>query len=269
MIRDWLRSLDRTETSYGFKVTDLTEANSPPLSDDLVSWLALQLLQAHTNVEHLKRRYHARSAEELTHYINTHLFRAAKTPLEENVLRGEWGEVISGLVLRDFRNLSTSLVKLRYKLNRTRATFGIDVFGIESNANKEVVALYICEAKTRIKYDKHVGREAHDSLILHDTAAIVTIADFMSNVYYEARDWDMVDQFDQIVRDQSIATNQEIFLLCERDLWNEEILEELQSVPNRLPNLTVNVILVNQLDHVYRDSTNRTSKVAEEMVYGS
>lgn len=274
VIRDWLTVSDRTTGSYNFKITDLTEVTSPSSNEDLMVWLATQLLDAHTNIEHLKRKYHDKPQNVLKDYVSTYVFPPARNTLEENGRRGDWGEVISDLVLRDIRNLTTSLIKLRYKLNRRKVTFGIDVFGIESD-NAEVIAVYICEVKTRITYDKEVGRKAVESLRIHDTNAIVDISEFMAEIHFNAGDMDMADRYDAIAyraatpTEPAIPIKQEIFLLCEKNLWKEEILQKLQSMDEPPTDFTVNVVLVQNLDEIYRNSVVLTPQVAKELIYDS
>lgn len=189
--------------------------------------------------------------------------------LEKNVRRGDFGEIITSLILRDINSLETTLIKLRYKLNRKKSSFGIDVFGVQLDKNGQVCGLCICETKTKITYDKAIGIKAHDSLFSDDQSAIITISDFMSNLYYTSGNYDLSDQFDKIVLQKAnFPTNHHIFLVHEKDKFNEEILDELDKFKDLQKGIHVNVLLIENLDALMHESHSLIPTVGERLVYG-
>ena len=85
----------------------------------------------------------------------------------------------------------------------------------------------------------------------------------------------MADRYDAIAyraatpTEPAIPIKQEIFLLCEKNLWKEEILQKLQSMDEPPTDFTVNVVLVQNLDEIYRNSVVLTPQVAKELIYDS
>jgi Cap4 SAVED domain len=269
MIWEWLEEKERKSHKFSFHIIDLTET-SIRAHQQFPSWLASELLVAYKDPAHLKYRYGQRERQELRDYLSTEVFPPTTTTLEKNTRRGDWGEIVTGLVLRDIRKLETTLIKLRYKLNKKKSSFGIDVFGVQTDSSGKIVGLCICETKTKITYDKDIGCKAYNSLMSNDTSAIISIADFMSTIYFNAGRFDLVDQFDDIVVQKAkFPTEHHIFLVHEKSLWNDEILMNLSNVPNLLQGLKVNVLLIDELDDLVEKSCALVPDVGEDIVYGT
>lgn len=269
MIRDWLRIVTRYEHDYKFNIIDATETD---IREDasFPSWLAEQLLVAYKNPEHLKRRYSKREKGELKNYLTTQVFPPLTKKLDQNVRRGDWGEIITSLILRDIHQLETALIKLRYKLNRRKSSFGIDVFGVQLDKEGKVCGLCVCEAKTKITYDKQIGIKAYNSLYFNDNSSIITICDFMSTLYYNEGNYDLSDQFDEIVlQEANFPTDHHIFLVHEKDKWNEDILIELDNLGDLKQGFHVNVLLIENLDQLAQHSFSLIPDVGERIVYGT
>lgn len=269
MIRDWLIHTTRNTHGYQYNVIDVSETDIRA-EVAFPSWLAGELLVAYKNPEHLKRRYSKRDKKELQDYLVNEVFPPVTETLDKNVRRGDWGEIVTSLILRDVKQLETALIKLRYKLNRKKSTFGIDVFGVQLDAFGKVSSLCVCETKTKITYDKKIGIEAYNSLFSNDTSAIVTIADFMSTLYYSEKRYDLSDQFDEIVlKKANFPTNHHIFLVHEKKLWKEDILMELNNTKDLMKGFSVNILLINNLDDLAKQSFSQIPKIGEGIVYGT
>lgn len=266
----WLQNRSRGEHSFKFNIIDVTEVQNIRKDAKFPSWLAEELLVAHKNPEHLKRRYSRRDKKELRDYLDGEVFPQLTTVLDKNNRRGDFGEIISSLILRDIYQLETALIKLRYKLNRKKSSFGIDVFGVQSDEDGKVSGLYICETKTKITYDKQIGVKAHQSLFINETSSINTIADFMSELYYSEGNYDLSDQFDEIVLNNAqFPTDYHIFLVHEKNKWKEDILSVLNDLQDLEQDFTINVLLIDDLDHLSDHSFSLISDVGEEIVYGA
>lgn len=269
MIRDWLNHSKRCNHGYKFNIIDVAETEIR--KEQLFPfWLAGELLIAYKNPEHLKRRYIKRDKTELREYLGNEVFPSLTAVMDKNVRRGDWGEIVSSLLLRDVMNLETALIKLRYKLNRKKSSFGIDVFGVQLDESGNVCGLCVCETKTKITYDKKIGVKAHDSLYMNDKSAIITIADFMSTLYFNEGKFELSDQFDEIVLQKAnFPTDHHIFLVHEKSLWKEDIIIELDNLNELNQGLNFNVLLIDGLDKLANQCFALMPDVGEELVYGT
>lgn len=269
MIHDWLKHSERSNHSYKFKVIDLSETEIRK-QELFPQWLAEELLMAYKNPNHLKRRYSKKDKSELRKYLADEVFPPLTKVMDKNVRRGDWGEIVSSLFLRDVMNLETALIKLRYKLNRKKSSFGIDVFGVQLDDKGNVCGLCVCETKTKITYDKQIGVKAHDSLYINDISSIITIADFMSTLYFEQGKYELSDQFDEIViNNGDFPTDHHIFLVHEKKLWNDDILSELNNLARLSQDLHFNVLLIDELNDFADYCFSIVPDVGEEIVYGT
>lgn len=269
MIRDWLIHSKRNNHAYKYNIIDVSETDIRK-ETAFPKWLAGELLLAYKNPEHLKRRYSKREREELRNYLINEVFPPLTEVIDKNVRRGDWGEIVTSLILRDIGQLETALIKLRYKLNRKKSSFGIDVFGVKLDETGKVCSLCVCETKTKITYDKKIGIKAYDSLFLDDASAIITIADFMSTLYFNEGNLDLSDQFDEIVLQKAnFPTDHHIFLVHEKNKWKEDILVELNDLQDLNQNFNVNVLLIDDLDNLANHSFSLVGDVGEDIVYGT
>lgn len=269
MIRDWLIHTNRNAQQFKYNVIDVSETNIRT-NKAFPTWLARELLLAYKNPEHLKRRYSRRNKKELRDYLVNEVFPPVIEIMDKNVRRGDWGEIVTSLFLRDIKELETALIKLRYKLNRKKSSFGIDVFGVQLDQLGKVCSLCVCETKTKITYDKQIGVKAYNSLYSNDTSAIVTIADFMSILYFNEGKFELADQFDEIVLQKAnFPTEHHIFLVHEKKLWNEDVLIELNNTQNLKQGFNVNVLLIDDLDNLAKHSFSLIPDVGEDIVYGT
>ena len=269
MIKDWLKHSQRSNHGYKFNIIDVseTEVRKEKL---FLSWLAGELLIAYKSPEHLKRRYIKREKDELHKYLKNEVFPDLSNVIDKNVRRGDWGEIVSSLFLRDVMNLETALIKLRYKLNRKKSSFGIDVFGVQLDDAGKVRSLCVCETKTKITYDKQIGVKAHESLYINDISSNITIADFMSTLYFSEGNYDLSDQFDEIVLQKAnFPTDHHIFLVHEKSLWNEDIIIELDNLKVLNQGLNFNVLLIDELDKLANHCFSIVPDVGEGIVYGT
>lgn len=269
MIRQWLVHTNRSTQGYKYNVIDVSETDIRA-NKAFPTWLARELLLAYKNPDHLKRRYCRREKMELRDYLANEVFPPLIEVIDKNVRRGDWGEIVTSLILRDIKQLETALIKLRYKLNRKKSSFGIDVFGVQLDQTGKVCGLCVCETKTKITYDKQIGVKAYNSLFSNDTSAIVTIADFMSTLYFNEGKLELADQFDEIVLQKAnFPTEHHIFLVHEKKLWNEDVLAELNNTQDLKQGFIVNVLLIDDLDDLAKHSFSLVPDVGEDIVYGT
>ena len=78
----------------------------------------------------------------------------------------------------------------------------------------------------------------------------------------------MVCLFDKAIRDpKSYSKDFHIFLIFEKDKWKEDILKNLDNIQVELPNLTLNVVLINSLKDLIKETYSLVPEVTEEVVY--
>lgn len=267
MIKKWINEVPRKPCPYCYSVIDITELDE--ISDDVKRYISEFILSSFRNIEHIKRRYKDKPVEKLKEYIANNIFAPNDDAFGKNVRQGDWGEIISALVLKDFRGLVLPVFKLRWKVNHEKSMFGTDVFAVKEDEHGNIHKLIYCESKTRRTYSKSVGEEAYNSLYKDNGESLSQIIDFISKVYFEKGNFAISDKYDEIFNNiDKYKKEFQIFLILEKSIWNEEVLKTLHDIPPELHDLHVNVLLIENLKDVIEHTYNMSIEVGEELVYG-
>lgn len=92
--------------------------------------------------------------------------------------------------------------------------------------------------------------------------------DYISKRLEDRGKYRLVAIFDKAIRDpRSYSKDFHIFLIFERDKWREEILDFLDGIEVKSPNLTLNVVKINSLKDLIKETYSLVPRVAEEVVY--
>lgn len=155
---------------------------------------------------------------------------------------------------------------MRYKELRNRAMGGkADVIACKILANKPVIIF--AEVKSKITYDKEIAKKAYEGLASNNVE-VPEIVDYISKRLEDRGKYRLVAIFDKAIRDpRSYSKDFHIFLIFERDKWREEILDFLDGIEIKSPNLTLNVVKINSLKDLIKETYLLVPKVAEEVVY--
>ncbi|SDJ82808.1 hypothetical protein [Paenibacillus naphthalenovorans] len=266
MLNKWLVEKQRSSNSYSFNVIDTTELSQ--LDDKVRKYIAHYLLTNFRDPEFLINKYKNRSKEELKKYLKTKVFATNVDKPSKVTQQGDWGEVLSALVLNDFRNVKP-LTKLRWKVNNERSMFGTDVFALEEDQNGNVTKLIYCEVKTKRTYTKNIASQAYESLYRDKGRSLPDIIDFMSRIYFDKKDFETANKLDELYHNYKKYNKEfQIFLIYEKSKWKEDILAVLDSLPPKLKNLHITVVLINNLNSIISETYKETIDVGVEIVHG-
>ena len=266
MIDIWLKEEKRLKTNYSeFAVIDLTENDlCEEELKELKTFLAKQILIHLEYPKRLKRIFKEEPVDKLrNHVLNLTL------PDKDNPFNPEqsfFGEIVTAEILQKIRRAILPCYKLRYKELRNRAMGGkADVIACKILANKPVIIF--AEVKSKITYDKEIAKKAYEGLASNNVE-VPEIVDYISKRLEDRGKYRLVAIFDKAIRDpRSYSKDFHIFLIFERDKWREEILEFLDGIEIKLPNLTLNVVKINSLKDLIKETYLLVPKVAEEVVY--
>lgn len=288
MIPSWLEKQNRTPQLYAFNVIDISEKRG---FDDLIkNYLGEQTLLQYESLDKLKRHYAQKKPKDLIKYLRNYAFPNinhappnGKT-IVKNVKQGDFGEILTTLIIENFTDLKVPISKLRYKFNKDRSMFCTDL--ISHNQGSIITDLKYYEIKTRTSRQVlDVGTEAYLSLLKDEQKPSEAIANFLSNHYFCLAEtlknaggendkvnklYELSDQFNDIVDNpQSYNRSFEIVLIIEKKFFNEEILDRLNKISLQLSPLEVTIILIDNLKCIVNDTFRIAKKSAVANVYNS
>ena len=285
MINTWLNRTNRSNQLYSFNVIDISEQFV--CNDDIRNYLGGETLEQYRSINYLKNQYENESQQKLSVYLKNDTFpnidrfiNDKQNQPTKNVRQGDFGEILTTLVIEHFTNLKVPISKLRYKFNNDRSVFCTDL--ISHNQGDTIVDITYYEIKTRITKDKDSAMEAYEGLLKDEQKSAEGVADFLSRYYHEIAEvveknmgdasalYDLADKFGDVVKNsQNYNRRFEIVLIIEKDKFEETSLENLNNITLQLLPLEVTVILIENLKDLVDETYNRAVNAAINYVFGS
>jgi hypothetical protein len=252
MINSWLEHNEQV-SSYTFKSIYVSEKAKP--DNDTIKYLQEQIITSYRNLDYYKFQLENYSEEEIRKFVLNQVIPANITQFDKNVRQGDWGEILSSLIVAYFQNLEVPINKLQWKFNKDKAVFATDLFAY--NKGEKITDLYYYEIKTKLDPTKKIGKSpnmsyitvvAHNSLLKDENSPTESIAEFLSRLFFEKRNFDEAKKFKDMVKNpQNYKRNFEMFFIIDKDNFDMKILDELNVLPPQLDPLKVTLIFIEDL----------------------
>lgn len=262
MIRNWL-SYEEMPDDFIFKLVFINQNGEP--NDDIISYLKEKIITAYRNVEFYKFHLEGCSDGQIKQYIKEKVIPSDVNNIVKNVRQGDWGEIVSALIVEKFQKLKVPICKLKWKFNKDRSVFATDM--IAHNIEDKIKDIYYYEIKTRLhpknKEKSEEGKReyitiiAHNSLVKDENSPNETIADFLERYHFENNNFAEARRYKDIVLNPHNYNRKfELFFIIEKSEYVEEILKDLNELPPTLAPLRVTLILIDNLKSVIDQSWN-------------
>lgn len=286
MITNWLKRNQKNPSVYKFNVFDITE--STPIDTSIKDFLSEQVLVQYKSFRFFKMHYEKETPEKLKDYLRNYVFpneEFAETKrgkqIVKNVRQGDFGEILSTILVEEFTDLKVPISKLRFKFNSNRSVFCTDL--IAHNNDEIITDLKYYEIKTRTSQNVYdVGIEAYESLVRDEEKPTETIANFLSNYYFEQAEvlftndaddqakkfYDISTQFAEIVKNpQNYNRSFEIILIIEKSYFKEIIIKKLDALSLKLSPLEITIVLIDNLGDLVTNSYKNAEDIAVKKVF--
>lgn len=281
MIETWLDRATGILQPFTFSVIDITEKTL--VDDTIKSYLGEQTLFQYKNIDHLKRQYATESPQKLIDYLQDYVFPTNTYQIAKNVKQGDFGEIITTLVVENFVKLKVPISKLRYKFNKDRSVFCTDL--ISHNHGDTITDIKYYEIKTRTSNQvNNVAVEAYNGLLRDEQKPTEAIANFLSCHYHEIAEtltnsgidikaeefYNLATQFGNIVKNPSNYNRSfEIVLIIEKKYFKDDILTNLNAISLQLSPLEVTVILIEDLSILVAETFKKANDAALNLVFNA
>lgn len=262
-MKNWLKEEMRLPKSFNFEVIDVSEQTS--LTEDIKKVMANEIIKAFRNPEGLKCYFKNKSKTELINYIKNDLFSPLSSGFSLAVRIGDWGEVFTGLYLLKVKEHDIPFYKIRLKHRKDKSVQCLDCLTFDSFNN----IINFNEVKTNTaKPNKETAKKAYDELKTEYFADTPLLYHLIMKHLYDNKQYKEADKIDQFYLNNKNNKKANIFLVCDKVCWQENLLDYLNTHSIELENLSVFVILIQDLRTLIDDTYNMTIKIAEEIVYG-
>ena len=272
-IRDYFES-NVNPPRYSFQIFHITEKKK--LDTAFIKYLKEQILFSYRSLSFFQNHFHSSATnDEIRKYVKKFI-PIDTIQLDRNVRQGDWGEVLACLIVTYFQRLIVPIHKLQWKFNHTKAVFGTDL--IAFNAGNQIKDIHYYETKTSQYPQKKVSRNgvshyisvwAYKSLENDAFSSIESIANFLEMFYFEKGDYDNADKFKNFTRfSQNYNTHFEIFLIFEKNLFSEVILNELEALPPKLSPLSVTLVFVDDFKQLVEETWKDIEETLVQKING-
>jgi len=261
MINNWLEHNEQV-SSYSFRSIYVREKAKP--DNDTIEYLQEQIITSYRNLGFYKFHLENSSEAEIRDYVLNQVIPEDITQIDKNVRQGDWGEILSALIVAYFQNLEVPINKLQWKLNKDKAVFATDLFAY--NKGETITDLYYYEIKTKLNPTVKAGKIperfyitviAHNSLLKDENSPTESIAEFLERLFFEKKDYDEAKKFKDIVKNpQNYKRNFEMFFIIDSKNFDKKILEELNNLPPQLAPLNVTLIFIDNLQVLVQKTWN-------------
>lgn len=274
MLNNWLNHTEQRPSPYAsFRLIDVSELQAP--DEAIKNYLGEEIVKSYRNLDLLKVEYEHESEEKLRDYIRDYVIPSDANQITRNVRQGDFGEILTSLIVTYFEGLVVPLRKLRWKFNNERSVFCTDM--IAHNVGAEIQDLYYYEIKSRLNIRREtIGGQAnyitviaHNSLQKDEQIPSEGIADFLGRYFFEKGDFAASSKYMDIVKNPgNYNRNFELFFIIEESKFINDILDELNNLPPTLAPLRVTVVLIRRLGRLIIETQRLAIDHAVNFVYG-
>jgi hypothetical protein len=259
MINNWLEHNEQVP-SYSFRSVYVSEKAKP--DNETIKYLQEQIITSYRNIDFYKYKLEGSSEAEIRSYVLDQVIPGDNSNFDKAVRQGDWGEILSALIVAYFQKLVIPINKLQWKVNKDKAVFGTDLFAY--NKGDSITDLYYYEIKTKLDPTKKLGKSpnrsyitvvAHNSLLKDENSPTEAIAEFFERLFFEKRNFDEAKKFKDMVKNpQNYKRNFEMFFIIDKDNFDMKILDELNVLPPQLDPLKVTLIFIEDLQNLVQNT---------------
>lgn len=158
-----------------------------------------------------------------------------------SVRRGDFAEVLAAEAAEAFDGLLVPVRKLRYQIDPNGTMHGSDVVGFVVDDDEEVTDLEFVEVKYRTNPSRDIAIDAHDQLARDRDDGFATTVNFLAHRLRET-DAALYESFLAFLASSGTSDcRHTVVLAFEEANWDDDIAEELDDLPEHLPELWLRV----------------------------
>ena len=217
---------------------------------------------------YLKFKFCSLNSEEIKEYLKNSILPDKNVKFSPQ--KSIWGEIVSGEILKVFRKHLIPIYKLRYKEKKDQAMRGAaDVLTYYFEQDSLIISF--TEVKTKastggISEYKNEMQKAEEGLLKNNRNK-PEILEYICKRLYDEEKFDLLQVFDDAFNDSdSYEKEFHIFMIMEKNRWDESIIEFFKEKSIELPNLTINIVLINSLNELIDETYEIILDIAEDVV---
>ena len=302
MLKSWLCPELRNPCNYKFVTIDVREAKI--VDEALLYFLGNELLISHGNPELIKSNCEellhdalSQGLSDIAGFISSELITPDWEKIQKHIIDnyleseilpddkesdendkqknqvkitriGNFGESLAARLLIDFDGFWLPIYKLRYREKKNWSPRLTDLCLFKKESDYTIVCYGEVKTKTT-NCDKKLGIKGYESLSKEILVTNPEILVFIKKILFETQQFEEAAFIKDIQYGKVRTIKQHnIFLIHEKSTWNEEILENLNlvDIDPKIENLTVRILLIDNLKDLIDNAYLTTGKAAKELL---
>lgn len=270
MLKLWIEENKLEKPDYPNKMDFYEFQEKIEITNEIKKDISKKVLFGLESPKRLKVRFNDLTSEEIKECLIDSILP------EKNVIfypqKSMWGEIMAVEILNVFKNHLIPFYRLRHKEKQNQAMRGeADVVTCFLNEGPLIIAFTEVKTKGNIKnggfyeYKKEM-RKAEEEL-LKDNVDKPEILEYMHKMLSYDDKFGLLQKFDDAIKNPD-SYNKEfhIFMIMEKSRWGEPIIEFFKEKSTELPNLTINIVLINSLNELIDETYEIILEIAEDVV---
>lgn len=241
VVKEWLKIDERNPNPYGFKVKEVIENSID--KDGVVRFCGSELINAVRNLRFLEFILKNNGLNVLSEYVRDNVFALEGS----STWVGDFGEVLCASILRDCENHIIPIYKLR---GREKQNWSMRLTDIITYKNEnDTIIINFSEVKTRTKKKECNVPDAYKKLQGEMKDPKLEIIDFIQRKLYDEGKFAQAKLFlDVYLGKIKTGKYSTLFLVYEKELWDEKILTGLNDIFDNRDNRVFEVRIIRILN---------------------
>ncbi len=270
-MKQWVDDIEKVydEVPYNIKVFELLIKD---LNEDMIIDIAKRILISLGDPENIKFMCELDEIN-LKDYVIDHVIPDKDNKKIIYPRKSTWGEIIAAEILKDIRGHFIPIYRLRHKNKRNSAMQGgADVVTCVGSEKDFYISLSEVKAKGDLKsrgvYDYRIEVEKAYNHLKDTNIDEPEIIDHMIKILRFERKFELAKIFRGYFKNFKKSNKEfHIFMIMEKSRWGEDILRLFKNETIELPNLSINIFLINNLNQLINRTYETIPEIAEEVVY--
>lgn len=270
MLKLWIEENKKEKPDYPNKMEFYELQEKIEITSEIKKDISKRVLLGLEKPKYLKSRLNNLSSEEIKECLIDTILPKKNAPFYPQ--KSLWGEIISTEILSEFRKHLIPFYRLRYKEKQNQAMRGeADIVTCHLSDNPLIIAFTEVKTKGNLQnkgfYEYKKEMKNAEEELLKDDVKNPEILEHMYKILVDDDKHDLLQKFDDAIKNQNSYKKEfHIFMIIEKNRWGEQIIEFFKENSTQLPNLTINIVLINSLNDLIDETYDIILDIAEEVI---
>lgn len=270
MIKLWIEENKIEKSDYPNKMEFYGFQEKIEITNEIKKDISKRVLLGLENPKYLKSRFNNLNSEKIRECLVDSILPQKDDRFHPQ--KSMWGEIISSEILNVFRKHLIPFYRLRYKEKQNQAMRGeADVVTCYLDDNPLIIAFTEVKTKGNIKqtgfYEYKKEMKKAEEELLKDNVDKPEILEYMYKILFNDDKYDLLQKFDDAIKNpNSYKKEFHIFMIMEKKRWGEQIIDFFKENSTELPNLTINIVLINSLNDLIDETYELILDIAEDVI---